>query len=141
MISAEDLIEEKTVLCGSSALSFAGLVMFNTTHYIIQTRIDLLNNSVLYFFTLKFNPKIDYEYRVVPSKSNPMLLLPTKERALVENIQHLEWVDEGLLVEGLKNYIAQFWNEEEIYKVADHFGLDHSTLEYWLEEARNDYDD
>lgn len=141
MISAEDLIEEKTVLCGSSALSFSGLIMFNTTHYVLQTSEKLLDNSELYFITLKYNRAIDYVYRVVPSKSNPMLLLPTKERALVECIKHLDWVDEGLLIEGLKNYIMQFWDEKELYEVTDHFGLDHETLEYWLEEARNDYDD
>ena len=141
MISAEDLIEEKTVLCGSSALSFAGLIMFNTTHYTLQTSEELLHNSELYFITLKYNQTIDYGYKVAPSKSNPMLLLPTKERALVECIKHLDWVDEGLLIEGLKNYIMQFWDEKELYEVAGHFGLDRGTLEYWLEEARNDDDD
>ena len=55
MISAEDLIEEKTLLCGSSALSFAGLIMFNTTHYTLQTSEELLHNSELYFITLKYN--------------------------------------------------------------------------------------
>ncbi len=141
MISAEDLIEEKTVLCGSSALAFAGLIMFNTTHYVIQTCEAVLHDSVFYFITLKYNPEIDYDYCVSKSPSNPMLLIPSKERALIECMKHIDWIDEGLLIEGLKNYLEQFWDEKLLLDAADHFKLPRKDLEYWLEEARNDYDE
>lgn len=138
MISASEVIEEESVLCGSSALVFSGLIIFSNKFCALQTDKEELDRSNFYFITFHYNPCIDYDYRVQPSKSNSMLLKPTKERALVECILHLDWIDEGLLIEGIKNYIEQFWDEKELYTVADYFGLDHDTLEYWLNEARND---
>lgn len=64
-----------------------------------------------------------------------------KERAVVECIKHLDWIDEGLLIEGIQNYIRNFWNEKLLYEAAAHFKLPEDELEYWLEEARNEYDD
>ena len=70
-----------------------------------------------------------------------MLLLPSKERAVVECIKHLDWIDEGLLIEGIQNYISNFWDKKLLYEAAAHFNLPEDELEYWLEEARNEYDD
>jgi hypothetical protein len=75
---------------------------------------------------------------VEPEESNPLLLKPTKERAIVEYLKNEKWCDEGLLIEALKNYLEQFRNDEELYRVADFYGLERSTLDSWIQEAIND---
>lgn len=126
------------VLTGTSALERAGLVLANLNNLDLQTAYSDADHLKTVAGTYYYNPCIDYNYCLQPSESNPLLLKPTKERALVECILHLDWIDEGLLIEGLQTYINQFWNEKKLYEAADHFGLDYATLEYWLEEARND---
>lgn len=141
MILCADLVDAPMVVCAEAALNFAGLVIFNSEHLIFQTCEKELGSRSFGYYSLYYNHNIDYRYKIRPFKDNPNLLLPTKERALVECILHLDWVDEGLLIEALKDYMERHWNEKEFYEVADHFGLDRETLEYWLKEARNDYDE
>lgn len=128
------------VLTGVCMLARNGMVYANVTHLDLQTSIEemhLFRTGISSFF---FNPDIDYGYCVSESASNPLLLLPSKERAIVECIKHLDWVDEGLLIEGIQNYISDFWNEKLLYEAASHFNLPEEELEYWLEEARNESD-
>lgn len=81
--------------------------------------------------------EIDYKYELRQSKENPLLLIPSKERAIVECIKWLKYVDEGELIEALKTYLDMFW-DNRIYEVGEHFGISKETLDYWFEEARND---
>lgn len=129
-------VKEKSVLCGFTALSRNGLIIFNADHLCLQTSID--NDLDCDIFTYYYNSNIDYCYEVKPSKTNPLLLQPSKERAIVECILHLDWIDEGLLIEGLKTYLDQFYNEPKLQKVAKHFNLHESELKYWINEAIND---
>ncbi len=129
------------VLTGACMLARNGMVYASVTHLDLQTDIkemDLFYAGISSFF---YNPDIDYEYCVSKSVSNPLLLLPSKERAVVECIKHLDWIDEGLLIEGIQNYISNFWDKKLLYEAAAHFNLPEDELEYWLEEARNEYDD
>ena len=141
MISYDFAIDKQTVCCSSSALARNGLIMFDTIHLDLQTGKIELDKTNYAYFSLFYNPNVDYEYCVVKSPSNPLLLLPSKERALVECIKHLDWIDEGLLIEGLRNYLDNFWDKKLLYEAAEHFELPMEELQYWLNEARNEYDD
>ena len=132
------LFKNKYVLASSCALARCGLIILNGVHLDLQTKIAELDGFHTNIFTYHYNPNIDYCYEVKPSKTNPLLLQPSKERAIVECILHLDWIDEGLLIEGLKTYLDQFYNELKLQKVAKHFNLHESKLKYWINEAIND---
>lgn len=128
------------VVTGACALARSGLILLSGRYLELQTSIKELSIFRTSIYTYYYNPEIDYEYELQPSSSNPHLLQPSKERALVECIKHLDWIDEGLLIEGLKTYIEQFYNKDKLNKVAKYFNLDSVTLDYWIEEAKNDYE-
>ena len=104
------LVTEPHVICNICALARNGLVIYNAEYLNLFTD----NNQLGLMFSAGvvsyyYNPDIDYEYEVTPSETNPLLLRPSKERALVECIKFLDYVDEGLLIEGLKSYLDNFW--------------------------------
>ena len=134
----DDLIKQISVICNCCALARAGLILFSKVH------LDVFNDSKFLskrtdtgIITYYFNPDIDYEYELTPSETNPLLLLPSKERAIVECIKWIDYVDEGVLIEALKDYLDMFWNDR-IYEVGEHFGVSRETLDYWFKEARED---
>ena len=77
-----------------------------------------------------YNSNIDYVYELSPGQVNPLLLQPSKERAIVENIAHLDWIDEGILIEAMQSYLLWFRNDEKLYKCADHFNVSRETIDY-----------
>lgn len=134
----DDIVTDKRVLCGTSALNRAGLISASSNHLYLMTTWEEFDNLDLAYAHFVYYPKVDYKHWVSPSKSNPLILQPTKERAIVEYILNEKWCDEGLLIEALKSYISFFWNEKELYKVADFFGLKRDVLDYWIKEAKED---
>jgi len=129
------------VITGACAFARNGLIYASVTHLDLQTDIKEMDGFCTQVSGFHYNPEIDYEYCVTESPTNPLLLLPTKERAIVECIRHLDWIDEGFLIEGLKDYINYFWDSRLLLQAAQHFSLSYDELEYWLEEARNDFDE
>lgn len=136
-------IEDPKIVCGSTSLARNALIYAGADNLNLQTSRQRYNGMNVGMFTLHYNPDIDWKYELKPSETNPLLLLPSKERAIVECIKHLDWVDEGLLVEALKNYLWRFYDAdgEKLYKVAKYFDVPKETIDYWLDEARNDEDD
>ena len=131
-------VKEISVVCGSYALAKNSLLCFNPDILCVFTDSTILEKVTCTGFDYYyFNPDIDYEYEVRPSNENPLLLIPSKERAIVECIKWLDYVDEGELIEALKEYLDHFW-DNSIYEVGNHFGISKETLDYWFEEARND---
>lgn len=128
------------VMCGASALHYAGLALPNGKCIDLMTQEELLDNCSLSYVTYYYYENIDYEYKLHPSKENPLVLIPSKERALVEYIKNEKWCDEGTLIEAMKTYLMWFRNDKELHEVADHFSLDWSTVEYWIKEAEEDYE-
>lgn len=122
------------VIVGDHALTTAGLT--TTLCNIIQcsTGIPDFNQLGLfpvYYYTMdSWN---DFAY-TKPSKTNPLVHIPTKERALVEAMKY-EYFNEGILIESLITYITTFYNKELLEEVADHFKLPRERLQYWLDEA------
>lgn len=127
------------VICNHCALVRNGLIYANAAHLDLFTKHKELDKISTLAFTYYYNPDIDYEFEVRPSKSNPLLLLPTAERAIAECIKYIDNVDEGLLIEALKSYLDNFWNDR-LYQICEHFGISRETIDWWLEEARNDYE-
>ena len=119
---------EKSVLTGACALARAGL----------QTSIKSLDGLRTLPCNFYYNSNIDYVYELSPGQVNPLLLQPSKERAIVENIAHLDWIDEGILIEALQSYLLWFRNDEKLYKCADHFNVPRETIDYWIREAEED---
>lgn len=129
---------KKSVITGTCALARNGLVYANATHLDLQTneiQLDGLHTVPCNFY---YNGNIDWNYEITEMQSNSKLLLPSKERALVECIKHLDWCDEGILIEALKTYLMWFRDDEKLYKCADHFGVARDTVDYWINEALTD---
>lgn len=137
----DHLVREQSVLCGFCALARAGLTTFNNTILALWQdqvpRYDGINFGVVVYY---YKEDIDYEHYLRADSDNPHILIPTKERAIVEYILNEKWCDEGMLVEALKNYLLvdPAYNMDLLLEVADFFGLDSKTLDYWIDEAIND---
>ena len=126
------------VVCGICALVRNGLVIFDKDHLDLFTQYPEIDGIDAYAVRYVYNPNIDYEYEVTPFFTNPLILLPSKERAIVEYVLCERYCDEGILIEALKSYLLWFKNLPKLYEVADHFGLSREVLDYWIHEAETD---
>lgn len=130
--------KKKAIITGCCALERNGLIYASSAHLDLQTTFKELDGLQTCICNFYYNPEIDWDYLLCPMKSNPLLLLPSKERALIECIQHLDWVDEGFLIEALKTYLNWFKDDDRLYACADHFGVSRETVNYWINEALTD---
>ena len=128
----------KYVLCGPCALARAGLVTYSKELLFLQTKYKELDGVCTIYITYWFYSRIDYDYCVSPSAGNPLILQPSKERAVIEYLKNEKWCDEGILIEALKTYLMWFWDDKKLYECADHFGVARDTVDYWLNEALTD---
>ena len=126
------------VLCNICALTRNGLLTYPVTHIDVLTTRETWDGLQLAGISYYYKQNIDYKNYVTPSCTNPLILKPTRERAIVEYILMENWCDEGVLIEALKSYMSYKSNFPELYKVADFYGLPTQTLDYWLKEARED---
>lgn len=138
METYDNLVTEKRVLCGPCALTRAGLTTYSAQLLFLETPYQIIDGVSTVYITYWYYENIDYEFELTQSKSNPLILQPSKERAIVEFIQCEKWCDEGILLEALNSYLLWFRNDERLYECADHFGLARSTLDYWIKEALED---
>lgn len=135
---ADRYVTKPSVICGQCALARNSLTTQNTVHldlFTILPEIDGVGASIV---TYIYRNPIDYDNYVAPMDTNENLLLPTKERAIVEYILVERWCDEGTLIEALKTYLEWEENREKLYEVADFYGLPRETLDYWIHEAETD---
>ena len=139
----DSLIKEKSVLCWNCSLNRCGLISYNGTILNVWSHDKETDGEgsgpIVYFY---HEEPIDTEHYLVPCSTNPLLLIPTKERAIVEYIINEKWCDEGLLIEALKSYMFDFNTTDFtlLYEVADFFGLSREILDYWIHEAETDID-
>lgn len=136
----DSLVTNKSVAFGRCALARNGLTAQNYVVLGLMTKYQELDGIDLCVCKYYYNPSIDYEHFVKPMDTNPLILLPTPERALVEYIKNEKWCDEGTLIEALKTYDFRDdrRNYELLYKVAEFFDLPSDTLDYWIKEAKED---
>ena len=131
---------KRRVLCGQCALARNGLTTQNSVILDVFTEHSELDGLDLHVMVYYYNPSIDYEHWVTPSPTNPLLLLPSPERAIVEYVKNEKWCDEGTLIEALKTYELRktITNLPLLYEVAEFFKVPKETIDYWLNEARTD---
>ena len=132
---------EKRVLIGEHAFARCGLTTLFT--YLLQCSTLYKNITGIWspIVIWYFNPMAeDYSY-TKPSPVCSNILEPTKERALVEYMLFHDYFDEGILIEGIQTYGFQHDNDwSKLYPVAKYFGLSVDKLEYWINEALNDFE-
>lgn len=136
----DDLVRKKSVLCMQSALARSGLTTGNLDFMDIWTTYKSIDGITAGVVRYLYNNNIDFSYELSREKTNPLLLCPSKERALVECIKCEKWCDEGVLIEAMKNYLWAFKDMDKLYEVADHFKVPRSKIDYWVKEAEEDED-
>lgn len=110
------------------------------------TTVPELDNKRIGRITLYYVPDITMDRQHIREELISYfsaLAIPTPERAIVDNIRHQDIFEEYFLVEALKSYMDKHGDNEDglalLRQVADEYGQA-EQLEYWLEEARNDWE-
>ncbi len=132
----------RIIVAGESALMRVGLtsiicdrIQAWTTH----TEISEVKTTFIEWYA---NPLANEEFDVNPSIECANILEPTRERALIEYILFKDYFNEGTLIEGLKNYIwLNKGDVSKLYEEAPKFSVPEWAVTYWIDEAKNDYDD
>ena len=137
MHDVDFLVQKPTVVCNACAMGRAGLSNCITWKLDLWTSYESLHKADIGLAVYYYKENIDYDNYLIPDKDNPFILVPTKERAIVEAIID-DMLDEGILIESIQNYLQFFCNMDLLYEVADFYKLDRDTLEYWLQEAREE---
>lgn len=126
------------VACGSYALAYNGLTTYSWNHPDLMTSYKELDGVNLYYLSYYYFDKIDYCFRLRRIEESSFILMPSKERAIVEYVLGEKWRDEGILLEALTTYLQYFYDDSELWTVARHFDLAEKELRYWLGEARKE---
>lgn len=130
------VVTDKRVLCGPSCLCRCGLISWNSDTLDLMTDWKEFNRFSMCYIHFYYYETIDTEHYVWNNSPNPLVLQPTKERAIVDYINGLNNFDEGLLIEGLKSYIdSKDKDIDKLYEVADFYKLQRETVDYWIKEA------
>lgn len=133
------VVTSKVVLCCCCALVRNGLINWDGgVHLDMYTEIKTLHRFNMVYLMYFYTKHIDYEYCLRPSSTNPLILVPSKERALIEYMRDEYLCDEGILIEALKNYIMWFRDDTLLHEAAEHFGVSWDTVLYWIHEAETD---
>lgn len=121
---------------GAFALQRHGLVswflgvQFQTTKTAARNRTQI---GQVYLFYL---PDIDVDdkhiERVVKTAHGPMRI-PTKERALVDYMRHLDIFELSYFVDGLHNYLEKEGSPDKLLDVARQYGV-RDEMQKWIDE-------
>lgn len=133
--------ERPVILIGPSALSRAGLTTLHNSILdcsTLYTGINGIFNPIAMWY---FNPYAERYEHTKPSPVHPNILEPTQERALVEYMAYHDYFDEGVLIEGIKSYLEQHDNNyQALLDEADYWHYHADIVEYWIKEAKEDYE-
>lgn len=129
------------VLAGETALFRCGLSSQQIYKLYIWTDDKEIPNGLSAIFVRYFYNEQgkDLKYTVCSPRSSN-IYEPTKERAVVESIKFHDYFNEGILIEALQSYLYQVEDLSLLYEVADYFKVNHETIDYWLNEAREESD-
>jgi len=134
------LENKKYVMIGDSAMAWNGMSVTGkyTPDLITEYKeIDGLRIAGLvnYFYA----EDINYTDYLEPLKEWPNILIPTKERAIVENIKYnLCACDEGYFLDTLERYVnyKETYNRPLLEEVARVLKVPIDKVDYWIEESR-----
>ena len=85
-------IKTPVVICGICALARNALTYTPGGHLDLFTKYEELDGLDLAVITYYYNPNIDYTNFVRPMETNPNILLPSPERAIIECIKFIDFV-------------------------------------------------
>lgn len=126
------------VLFGPAALANAGLTTMTKNTITTFTKVKEIEGCWGVARFVYIDDDIDYTNYVRRDENNPHILIPTKERALVESIKYIDKCDEGFLMEALDTYINWFKGDtSKLEEVAKFYKLPLETLHYWISEMQD----
>lgn len=134
----QGLDDKKYILTGDSAFVYNGISVSGIYYPDLLTNGDLgymqIHGRVSYCFV---QYEINYRDYVSPMKDAPNILVPTPERAIVENIKtNLEFIDEGYFVDSLERFTwEKRYSYDKLIEVAEFFCVEKDIIDYWLEEC------
>lgn len=130
------------ILVGTSAFAHVGLTTALSSVLqcsTLTTGIDGLLCPIVMWYFNPFANKYFEDTR--PSHVNPLIKIPSQERAIVEFILLAEKLEEGILIEGIQTYAFQHdGNYDPIYALAPKYGIRKELVDYWIKEAEEDYE-
>ncbi|MCM1172518.1 MAG: hypothetical protein NC393_10365 [Clostridium sp.] len=135
---AKNLVTEEMVVCGTTALTYNGMTTYSSPHLRLMTQYKELDGCDVVFLSYYYYTYIDRVNWIRHDVDNPLILIPSRERAIIDYLMNERWCDEGVAIDALKDYLNNFCDMSELYRVADFYKYSKETLDYWLEEARND---
>lgn len=129
------------VIIGEHALACNGLTTALCSTKQLSTLtvgIDGINNFICIWY---FSPWANHYDHTRPSPKHEKILIPTRERALWEYMMLHEKFDEGILIEGLSDYLRLTENaEDKLLEEARYCGCGEEDVKYWINESINDYE-
>ena len=138
MFPWDSIFKDRRVIAGACALSRNGLTTISPGYLQVFTAEEDFDGFSFGVGMYIYRDPIDYDNFVTPMKTNSNLLLPSRERSVVEFILVDRWCDEGTLIEALKSYKQWEENYTKLYHAAEFYGLSEKKLKYWIREAETD---
>ena len=130
------------VAVGGYALQMAGLASYYVNCAQSTCDVSLLNGHFVAPFRWYYLPDVSGDKKHIKLCLGTVygnVYYPTAERAIVDNIRHQDVFEEFFLVEALQRYERDNPDLVKLREVAAEYGQS-EQLEYWLEEARNDFE-
>lgn len=136
-------LERPYICCCTSALYRAGLTYLCTDTIQCWTLYADLNALRALYVQYFFNPLLNRTFGedCNPSPFSENILEPNRERAIIEGMFYSEYMDEGVLIEGIQNYLFSEKDDPyKLYDLAPKYLLPRNRLDYWINEAREESD-
>ena len=137
----DKLFNESMIVCGECALQRCGLTSHLTNQIQAFTNDPTIHNCENMYIKYYYTPIVDFSDCVL-SVENSLIYEPKKERALLEYIKNIDYFNEGILIEGLKDYIRYTTDyRDRLYEFSCKYEVSEDTINYWINEALEDEDD
>lgn len=133
-----NISKEVIVLTGDCSLMFNGVSISGSYMPYVLVDDNYLRNmhiyNIVYYCYVDF---IDTTHYVTPLYGNPLILVSSIERTIVEVIKYkLEFVEPGSFCDSLERYQhSDKYNRELLEEVATYFKVSMADIDYWLEES------
>lgn len=126
------------VLTGIGSMCYSGISLAGVYFPELLTNVERLGGfKIEDFVYYHYESNLNINDYVTPMKGFEFILIPTKERSIVENIKYnLDYIDEGYFLEALEIYkLSPFFNYELLKEVSNCLGVNMVKVDYWLEEC------
>jgi hypothetical protein len=135
------LDDKKYVMTGDSAMTWNGMsVMGKYTPDLITEYKEINGLRIAGLVNYFYADDVNYVDYLTPLKEYPNILIPTRERAIVENVKlDLRACDEGYFLDTLERYVnyRETYNRTLLEEVAYVLKVPMEKVDYWIEESRD----